>query len=93
MSTILDTIAAHARQRVAADKLREPPEALMARCAGPGRGQAFYDAVRREGLSFLCEIKRASPSKGLIDPAFDYLSIARDYAAAASDCVSRHTDP
>ena len=93
MSTILDTIAAHARQRVAADKLREPPEALMARCTGPGRGQAFYDAVRREGLSFLCEIKRASPSKGLIDPAFDYLSIARDYAAAGADCVSCLTEP
>ena len=93
MSTILDTIAAHARQRVAADKLREPPEALMARCAGPGRGQAFYDAVRREGLSFICEIKRASPSRGLIDPAFDYLSIARDYAAAGADCVSCLTEP
>ena len=93
MSTILDTIAAHARQRVAADKLREPPEALMARCAGPGRGQAFYDAVRREGLSFICEIKRASPSKGLIAPDFPYLDIARDYESAGADAISVLTEP
>ena len=93
MSTILDTIAAHARERVAADRLREPLEALRDRCAEPGGGAAFYDAVRREGLSFICEIKRASPSRGLIDPAFDYLSIARDYAAAGADCVSCLTEP
>ena len=93
MSTILDTIAAHARERVAADRLREPLEALRDRCAEPGGGAAFYDAVRREGLSFICEIKRASPSKGLIDPVFDYLGIARDYEAAGADCVSCLTEP
>ena len=48
MSTILDTIAAHARERVAADRLREPLEALRDRCAEPGGGAALYDAVRRE---------------------------------------------
>ena len=93
MSTILDTIAAHARERVAADRRREPLEQLMAGCAEPGGGAAFYDAVRKPGLSFICEIKRASPSKGLIDPVFDYLSIARDYEAAGADCVSCLTEP
>ena len=93
MSTILDTIAAYARERVAADNLREPLETLKARCTEPGSGERFYDTIRKPGLRFICEIKRASPSKGLIDPVFDYLSIARDYEAAAADCVSCLTEP
>ena len=93
MSTILDTIAAHARERVAADRRHEPLEALKARCTEQGSGDAFYAAIRQPGLRFICEIKRASPSKGLIDPAFDYLSIARAYEAAGADAVSCLTEP
>ena len=93
MSTVLDAIAAHARERVTADRQREPLEELKARCTKPGGGEAFYAAIRQPGLRFICEIKRASPSKGLIDPVFDYLSIARAYEAAGADAVSCLTEP
>lgn len=95
MSTILDTIADHARSRVAADKKLISPDDMKALAAAAGRadGKAFYDAVAKPGLSFICEVKKASPSKGVIDPVFDYLSVARDYEAAGADCVSCLTEP
>ncbi|MBR0204463.1 MAG: indole-3-glycerol phosphate synthase TrpC [Synergistaceae bacterium] len=54
---------------------------------------AFEKALKRQGLSFICECKRASPSKGLIAPEFPYLEIARDYEAAGADCISVLTEP
>lgn len=94
MSTILDTIAAYARERVAADKARISPEEMKALAASaPAGGQAFYDAAAKPGLSFICEVKKASPSKGIIDPVFDYMRIARDYEAAGADGVSCLTEP
>ena len=64
---ILQTIAAHARTRVAADRAKISLEELKALCqeAGPGQGEQFVSALNRPGLSFLCEIKKAS---------LDYLS-------------------
>ena len=56
-------------------------------------GEAFYQAIRKSEMSFICEVKKASPSKGIIDPVFDYASIARDYEAAGADCVSCLTEP
>ena len=95
MSTILDTIADHARLRVAQDKERIGAEAMreLAARGGPANGKAFYDAVGKPGMSFICEVKKASPSKGVIDPVFDYLAIARAYEAAGADCVSCLTEP
>ncbi len=94
MSTILDAIAAHARQRVARDKEAVSPEAMKELAAGgPANGRAFYDAVGLAGMSFICEVKKASPSKGVIDPVFDYLSIAGAYEDAGADCVSCLTEP
>ena len=95
MSTILDTIAAHARERVAADRAVVPPEELkaLAGASGPADGKAFYDAVAKSGMSFICEVKKASPSKGVIDPVFDHMSIALAYEAAGADCVSCLTEP
>ena len=92
---ILDQLADHARARVAADMEKLPLAQLQeqALAAGPGSGDAFEDALKRPGLSFICEVKRASPSKGLIDPEFPYLDIARDYEAAGADCVSCLTEP
>lgn len=94
MATILDTIAAHARQRVAADKARVSLDA-MRELAGQGNanGTDFIAALRRPGMSFICEVKKASPSKGLISPDFPYLDIARDYEAARADCISCLTEP
>ena len=94
MSTILDTIADHARIRVAADQARLPLEELktLAGAKGPADGKSFYDAVTKPGMSFICEVKKASPSKGVIDPVFDYMAIAREYEAAGADCVSCLTE-
>ena len=95
MSTILDTIAAHARARVARDRESVGDGAMRSLAAQGGKadGQAFYAAVGRPGMSFICEVKKASPSKGVIDPVFDYLAIARDYERAGADCVSCLTEP
>lgn len=95
MATILDAIAAHARERVAADKERVASEAMreLALRRGAGRGADFAAALRRPGMSFICEVKKASPSKGLISPDFPYLDIARDYEAAGADCISCLTEP
>lgn len=92
---ILQTIAAHARTRVAADRAKISLEELKALCqeAGQGQGEQFVSALNRPGLSFLCEIKKASPSKGLISPDFPYLDIARAYEAAGADGVSCLTEP
>ena len=95
MSTILDTIADYARARVAKDRETVGAEAMraMAAAGGKANGKAFYDAVGKPGMSFICEVKKASPSKGVIDPVFDYLSIARAYESAGADCVSCLTEP
>ncbi len=93
--TILDQLAAHARERAAADKKIVSPEAMkeLAVQGGPANGRAFMDALTKPGLSFICEVKRASPSKGLIAPDFPYLDIARAYEAAGADAVSCLTEP
>jgi len=93
--TILDTIAAHARERVAADRARTPLELLRERCcqSGPANGMLFEEALRKPGMSFICEVKKASPSKGVIAEDFPYLDIAREYEAAGADCVSCLTEP
>ena len=95
MSTILDTIAAYARERVAKDRETVSFEAMreLAMQGRPAGGKAFYDAIAKPGMRFICEVKKASPSKGVIDPVFDYISIARSYDAAGADAVSCLTEP
>jgi indole-3-glycerol phosphate synthase len=94
-ATILNTIADYARQRVAADRAEVSLEALkdLARQGGAADGQAFEAALRKPGMSFICEVKKASPSKGIIAEHFPYLDIARDYQAAGADCISCLTEP
>ena len=87
---ILDKLAAHARERVEARK-RDCSVDVMRELAlrgAPAGGAAFENALRKPGLSFICEVKRASPSKGLIAPEFPYLDIA-----AGADAVSCLTEP
>lgn len=93
--TILDQLAGHARARVASDKRRISLSELQARCRnlGPGQGDAFQTALSKPGLSFICEVKRASPSKGLIAPHFPYVDISRAYQAAGADAISCLTEP
>lgn len=92
---ILQQLADHARERAAADMAQTPLSVLkeLSAAQGPSDGAAFIDALRRPGLSFICEVKRASPSKGLIAPDFPYLQIAREYEAAGADCISCLTEP
>ncbi|MBO4927132.1 MAG: indole-3-glycerol phosphate synthase TrpC [Clostridiales bacterium] len=63
-----------------------------AKATGP-KAFAFEEALRRDGMSFICECKKASPSKGVIAEDFPYLQIARDYEAAGADCISVLTEP
>lgn len=94
MGTILDTIAAHARERVAANRAELPLEALKERCQEqPAFGSAFLDRLRKPGISFICEVKKASPSKGVISEDFPYLDIAREYQTAGADAISCLTEP
>lgn len=92
--TILDQLADHARERVAAAQRAVPLEELRRQACSLPRGDfAFERAMGREGLSFICECKWASPSKGLIAPDFPYLQIAKAYEAAGADGISVLTEP
>lgn len=98
---ILDTIAASARKRVEERKRLRPEEqireaafALQERQSREGSSPASFEAaLRRPGMSFICEVKKASPSKGLIAPVFPYVEIAGEYEAAGADAVSVLTEP
>jgi indole-3-glycerol phosphate synthase len=93
---ILDKLAESSARRLATDKERLPLEELRARCGvlhrGDATGASFEEALRRPGISFICEVKKASPSKGIISEDFPYLDIAMDYEAAGADCVSVLTE-
>ena len=92
--TILDQLAGHARERVAASKSAVPLEELRRQALSLPKGDfGFEKALRKDGLAFICECKRASPSKGLIAPEYPYLQIALDYEAAGADCISVLTEP
>lgn len=92
--TILDQLADHARERVAAAKAALSLEDLRRQAEALPKGDfAFEKAIRKPGMSFICECKKASPSKGLIAPDFPYLEIAKAYEAAGADCVSVLTEP
>ena len=91
--TILDRLADNARARVAAKRAVLPLTDLKRRALVMPRGTVrFEQALRKPGVSFVCECKKASPSKGLIAPEFPYLDIARDYEAAGADAVSVLTE-
>ncbi len=92
--TILDKLAEHAWQRTQAAK-QAVSAADMKKMAHdlPGTDRSFEKALRKEGLSFILECKKASPSRGLIAPDFPYVEIARQYEAAGADCISVLTEP
>lgn len=92
--TILDQLAAHARERVAQAKAKMPLDAIKAQALSLPKGDfAFEKALKKDELAFICECKKASPSKGLIAPEFPYLEIAKAYEAAGADCISVLTEP
>lgn len=94
MMTILDQLADYARERterakqsLSLDEIKRQATAL------PKGGFTFEQALKKKGISFICECKKASPSKGLIAPEFPYLQIAKEYEAAGADCISVLTEP
>ena len=97
-ANILQRIAAHTRQRYAELRERVPIErvVLQARDAAAQEGErtfSFESALRAPGMSFVCECKKASPSKGLISARFDPVAIAREYEAAGAAAISCLTEP
>lgn len=91
---ILEQLADYARVRVQRDKERMPLELVKAQAlALPVGDFPFERALGKPELSFICECKKASPSKGLIAPEFPYLDIARAYADAGADAISVLTEP
>lgn len=91
--SILEELAEAARERVGRDEERVSLEEVRALSAAAPQPPSFYDALARPGTAFICECKKASPSKGLIAPEFDPVAIARDYEAAGAAAVSVLTEP
>ena len=92
--TILDEIAAYARIRVKEAKNIESLESVKNRAYQMPKGDfEFEKALKKQGLSFICECKKASPSKGVIAEHFPYVEIAKQYEEAGADCISVLTEP
>lgn len=96
---ILEEIAQRTRQRieeeknaVSLDTLKQMIEKNEEEGKYAGR-PTFLDNLKRDGISFICEVKKASPSKGLIAPDFPYLDIAREYEKAGAAAISCLTEP
>ena len=93
--TILDTLAAHARARTQRNMRYYPEEEIrkLAFSMDTDTGYPFEKALAQPGMSFICEVKKASPSKGIIAARFPYLEIAREYERAGAAAVSCLTEP
>ena len=92
---ILDDIAERTRERVAELKQKRPESEICA-AAKALKTQAdfpFEAALCSKGLSFICEVKRASPTQGIIAEDFPYLKIAKDYEQAGAAAISVLTEP
>ena len=93
--TILKTIADYAKVRVAQAKSQISLEEMKTRAleTPPKEAFGFEKALSKEDIGFICECKKASPSKGLIAGEFPYLEIAKSYEAAGAACISVLTEP
>lgn len=92
--TILDQLADCARKRTEQAKKSVPFGEIKQQALFLPQGSfPFENALKKTGISFICECKKASPSKGLISPDFPYLKIAKEYEAAGADCISVLTEP
>ena len=91
---ILEQLAAHAKQRVAEKMKNKSLEEIKKEACNMPKGDfEFEKALRKNDIAFICECKKASPSKGVIAESFDYLQIAKDYEKAGADCISVLTEP
>lgn len=96
---ILEEIAGKTRERIDQEKgkvsVAELKERIRDREQNPAilPTTSFYQALKKEGMSYICEVKKASPSKGLIAPDFPYVEIAKEYEAAGASAISCLTEP
>jgi indole-3-glycerol phosphate synthase len=90
--TILDEIVAWKRDEVARLKLARPVEAVQAEAALAPPPRDFAAALRAPGVRLIAEIKRASPSRGLLRPDLDAVALAREYEANGASAISVLTD-
>ena len=105
---ILNEIAAKTKERIQKEKLEIPEKDLIQmiqkrkvqmllhpeqQSITSRTPHSFYQALKKEGMSYICEVKKASPSKGLIAPAFPYLEIAKEYQEAGAAAISCLTEP
>lgn len=102
MGNILETIADYARVRVADEKTKKSLEDMKQQALAVVKKEKaegifgifpFEQALAKEDISFICECKKASPSKGLITEKFPYIDIAKDYELAGASCISVLTEP
>lgn len=92
--TILDELANATRERVERAKKTVSLEEMRTKALVLPKGNfEFEKALKKKDIAFICECKKASPSKGLIAPEFPYLQIAKDYETAGADCISVLTEP
>lgn len=92
--TILDQLAEEAKKRTLNAKARLSAEEIKKMAFALPKGNfEFENALKKPGISFICECKKASPSKGIIAENFPYLRIAKEYEAAGADCISVLTEP
>lgn len=94
---ILDDLAAATRARVERKKREVPFEEVRQNAMQLAANEdtftfPFEKAIAKKDISFICEVKKASPSKGIIAEDFPYLDIARDYEKAGADCISVLTE-
>ena len=96
---ILEILAETARERVAEDKKRIPMEKMkelafsMSCNTDKKSGFPVERSLEAGDISFICEVKKASPSKGIIAEDFPYLKIAKEYEEAGAACISVLTEP
>ena len=90
---ILEEIAEKTRERIRKEKLQFPLDQLKTLAEKAPQQPSFLEALKKPGMSYICEVKKASPSKGLIAPEFPYLEIAKEYEAAGASAISCLTEP
>ena len=96
--SILNEIAARTKERIAEEKFKFPLRELISQQNSDLAKHAeekisFLETLKKPGMSYICEVKKASPSKGLIAPEFPYLEIAKEYEAAGASAISCLTEP
>lgn len=92
--TILEKLSEYAKERVALSANKISRQDIYAKAFSLPKGAfEFENALKIDDIAFICECKKASPSKGLIAPDFPYLEIAKEYESAGADCISVLTEP